>query len=217
MGDGSSQSHPLFTVIGHGRRADLPDGPPDGPPNGSDDPIMWIRLSEISPHGVTVASPVPLAQLGLGDETWWTDGPVRVHLMVTRETEHILVDGDVSAMVKIPCSRCLEECDYPVSGAVHLTLAPAGEDAAQEGARQLNAEELEQLYYREGGFETNDIVREQLLLSIPMRVLCRSDCRGLCPTCGKNLNEGPCGCPAPAASRLAEQLKRWRSGTPNNQ
>jgi len=172
---------------------------------------MWIRLSEISPHGVTVSSPVPLAQLGLADEAWWADGPVRVHLMVTREAEQILVDGDISATLRFHCSRCLQECPYPVSGAVHLSLAPEGGHGTLEGAHQLNAEDMEQLYYREGGFETNDIVREQLLLSIPMRVVCRPDCRGLCATCGKNLNEGPCGCPAPAASRLAEQLKRWRS------
>jgi len=172
---------------------------------------MWIRLSEISPHGVTVSSPVRLEQLGLAGEPWWTDGPVHVHLMVNREAEHILVDGDISASLKFHCSRCLQECVCDVNSAVHLSLAPAGESGLSESAHQLNAEDLEQLYYREGGFETNDVVREQLLLSIPMRVLCRSDCRGLCGSCGKNLNEGPCGCPPPAASPLAEQLKRWRA------
>jgi uncharacterized protein len=172
---------------------------------------MWIRLSEISPHGVTVSSPVSLAQLGLADEEWRTEGPVRMHLLVTREAEQIVVQGDVSATLRIPCSRCLQECTYPVNGTVLLSLAPEGGIGASEGAQQLTAEDLEQLSYREGGFETNEIVREQLLLSIPMRVVCRPDCRGLCATCGKNLNEGPCGCPEPAPSRLAEQLKRWQS------
>jgi uncharacterized protein len=181
-------------------------------PHSSNDPTMWIRLSEISPHGVTVSSPVPLTQLGLADEEWWTDGPVHVHLMVTREAEQILVDGDISATLLFHCSRCLQESAYPVSGAVHLFLAPAGGQAQPEGVYQLNAADMEQLYYQDGGVETNDIVREQLLLSIPMRVLCRPECLGLCATCGKNLNEGACGCPVPAASRLAEQLKRWRSG-----
>jgi len=173
---------------------------------------MWIRLSEIPPQGVTVSSPVPLAQLGLANESWWTDGPVRVQLLVTRESDLILVDGDISASLKFHCSRCLQECAYAVNGAVHLTLEPAEGGARSEGAHQLQADELEQLYYRDGGVETNDVVREQLLLSIPMRVVCRPDCGGLCPSCGRNLNEGACGCPAPAASRLAEQLKRWQSG-----
>ncbi|HTP42447.1 MAG TPA: DUF177 domain-containing protein [Nitrospiria bacterium] len=173
---------------------------------------MWIRLSEISPHGVAVSTPVSLEQLGLANEAWRTDGPVRMHLMVTREAELIVVGGDVSATLRIPCSRCLQECTYPVNGTVQLSLAPEGARGSVEGAHQLTEEDLEQLYYREGGFETNDIVREQLLLSIPMRVVCRPECRGLCATCGKNLNEGPCGCPEPAPSRLAEQLKRWQSG-----
>jgi len=172
---------------------------------------MWIRLSEIAPQGVTVSSPVSLAQLGLAEEAWWTDGPVRQYLVVTREAEHIVVEGDISATLRFHCSRCLQECSYPVHGAVHLSLAPEGGTGAAEGAHQLNPEDLDQLYYREGGLETNEIVREQLLLSIPMRVVCRPDCRGLCATCGKHLNDGPCGCPAPAASRLAEQLKRWQS------
>lgn len=176
--------------------------------------MMRIRLSDISPQGVTVASPVPLAQLGLAEEEWWTDEPVRVHLLVTRESELILIDGDISASLRFHCSRCLQECVYAVNGAVHLTLMPADAegDAQSERARQLQADELEQLYYQDGGVETNDVVREQLMLSIPMRVVCRQECLGLCASCGKNLNEGPCGCPAPAASKLAEQLKRWRSG-----
>ncbi len=175
---------------------------------------MWIRLSEILTHGVTVSSPVPLAQLGLANETWWTDGPVRVNLIVTRESEVILVDGDISAALRFPCSRCLKECTYAVNSAVHVSLVPADEDEKSDGAHQLQADELEQLYYREGGVETDDMVRDQLLLSIPMRVLCRPDCRGLCASCGKNLNEGSCGCPPPAASRLAEQLKQWQRGEP---
>lgn len=168
---------------------------------------MWIRLSEISPQGVVVSSEAVLAQLGLAQEQWWADGPVRVQLLVTRDEEVILVDGEVSAALRFHCSRCLETCAYPVHAAVHVMLAPA-DPSPPEGHHQLSAADLEQLYYRNGGVETNEVVREQLLLSIPMQVVCRPECRGLCASCGRNLNEGPCGCPAPPASPWVEQLKR---------
>jgi uncharacterized protein len=170
---------------------------------------MWIRLSDIPPQGVVVSTQTPLAQLGLGQEEWWAAGPVRVGLRVTREHELIMIDGDVGAPLRFHCSRCLRDCDAPLQLPVHLTLAPA-DAAVPEGHHQLQAADLEQWYYREGGVEINDVVREQLLLAIPMQVVCRPDCRGLCASCGRDLNEGPCGCPAPPDTPWVEQLKRWR-------
>ena len=171
---------------------------------------MWIRLSDIPPQGVAVSSPVVLGQLGLAQEDWSADGPIRVDMVVTRDRELIMVDGTVAATLRFRCSRCLENCSRPVQAATHLVLAPAGSEPT-EGRHQLNAADLEQLFYRDGGVETDDVVREQLLLSIPMQVVCRPECRGLCPACGRNLNEGACGCPAPPSTPWVEQLKRFRS------
>jgi uncharacterized protein len=171
---------------------------------------MWIRLSGIPPQGVAVSSPVPLGQLALAQEDWSADGPIRVDMVVTRDRELIMVDGTVAAVLRFRCSRCLETCSRPLQAAVHLALAPAGSEPP-ESRHQLNATDLEQLFYQDGGLETDDVVREQLLLSIPMQVVCRPECRGLCPACGRNLNEGPCGCPAPPSTPWVEQLKRFRS------
>jgi len=170
---------------------------------------MWIRLSEISPQGVVVSQSTPLTQLGLSQEEWSADAPIRVDLVVNRDQDVILVDGDVTGTLRFRCSRCLEPCAQPVRLSVHQALAPAV-DHPTEGHHQLNAADLEQWYYRDGGVETNDVVREQLLLAIPMRVVCRADCRGLCASCGRNLNEGACACPAPPSSSWVEQLKRVR-------
>ena len=170
---------------------------------------MWIRLSEISPHGIPVSSSTPPAQLGLGREEWWADGPVRAELVVTRDDDVILMDGEVTASLRFRCSRCVEECALPVRTAVHLVLVPAPDGRElPDGEHQLKAADLEQAYYRDGGLETNDVVLEHLLLSIPMRVVCRPGCRGLCVSCGRNLNDGPCDCPPPPDSPWVEQLKK---------
>ncbi len=170
---------------------------------------MWIRLSEIPPHGVVVSSQTPLKQLGLVQEEWWAAGPLRVQLLVTRDERLIMVDGDVGVALQFHCSRCLKECSYPMQVPVHIALVPEGEEAA-ESRSQLHAADLEQLYYRDDGVETNDVVREQLLLAVPMRVVCRPECRGLCASCGRDLNEGACGCQESPAAPWVEQLKRWR-------
>ena len=67
----------------------------------------------------------------------------------------------------------------------------------QEDEVELSDREVVVGYYDGERLDLGDVVREQLFLSLPLKRLCREDCRGLCPTCGKNLNTGACGCPPP--------------------
>ena len=169
---------------------------------------MWIRLSEISPAGLPVTVETPLEQLGLDHEEWTAAGPATVRLRVTRDDDLIMVDGEISARLQFECSRCLSSSLYPMTVPVHITLSPAG-SGKSEGVYQLQAGDLEQLLYHDDGIEMNDVVREQLLLALPMQVLCRPDCRGLCPSCGQNLNERACQCTTTVETPLAAQLKRF--------
>ena len=82
------------------------------------------------------------------------------------------------------------------------------------GERAITADETEIGYYEESGLLLEDVVREQVLLSLPSRTLCTADCKGLCPRCGQNLNQAKCTCDeAPADPRwnalagLADKLE----------
>jgi len=104
--------------------------------------------------------------------------------------------GHLHTAVAGECSRCLTAVKAPVAvevGALFTSDADAGDDP---DAYRLQSHDTE--------VDLRPVVREELALALPRFVLCRDDCRGLCPSCGKDLNAGPCGC-APAAD------PRWRA------
>ena len=99
------------------------------------------------------------------------------------------------------CARCVEPVPAPVTGNFDLIFRPHAADA-NPGERAITPDETEIGYYEESGLLLEDVVREQVLLSLPPRTLCKEDCKGLCPRCGQNLNLGSCTCnDAPADVR----------------
>lgn len=97
------------------------------------------------------------------------------------------------------CARCVEPVRTPLSGNFDLIFRPQSADA-ESGERAITLDETEIGYYEESGLSLEDVVREQVLLSLPSRTLCKEDCKGLCPRCGQNLNVETCNCnPTPDA------------------
>ena len=91
------------------------------------------------------------------------------------------------------CARCVEPVATPLSGDFDLIFRPQAADA-DPGERSITLDETEIGYYEESGLSLEDVVREQVLLSLPSRTLCKEDCKGLCPRCGQNLNLATCNC-----------------------
>ena len=111
------------------------------------------------------------------------EGPVTVSGEVRNRAGWVTFEGRIQAEGQVPCTRCLAparvERDIPLS----LTLS------------EERAEDRDDYVYVENGvLDLHDIVREELILSMDMTTLCRPDCKGLCPRCGRNLNTGGCGC-----------------------
>jgi uncharacterized protein len=114
---------------------------------------------------------------------------------------------------EILCARCVEPVSVPLSCDFDLIFRPEDADA-DAGERAITPDETEIGYYQESGLSLEDVVREQVLLSLPSRTLCQPDCKGLCPRCGQNLNQAKCSCDqAPADPRwnalagLADKLE----------
>jgi uncharacterized protein len=91
------------------------------------------------------------------------------------------------------CARCVEPVPEKMAGEFDLIFRPWSADA-ESGERAITVDETEIGYYEESGLSLEDVVREQVLLSLPSRTLCKDDCKGLCPRCGQNLNQGTCNC-----------------------
>ena len=105
----------------------------------------------------------------------------------------IRLKGLFAGRFQVPCARCVEPVKVPLSADFDLIFRPLHADA--EGVeRSITAPETEIGYYQEDSLALEDVLREQVLLSLPVRTLCKPDCKGLCPRCGVNRNTQNCSC-----------------------
>lgn len=111
------------------------------------------------------------------------EGPLNVQGEYSLEQDTMRVQGTVSAQVDVNCARCLREMQFAVEEAFsEVFVERAPDEDAYAYSREARRLSLDQL------------VRDLLLTVVPLQVLCREDCAGLCPNCGADLNQGPCGC-----------------------
>jgi len=121
----------------------------------------------------------------------------------------IRVNGELSTQLDMACARCLEPVVENVKRAFDLLYRPLGVDAGREEMSVTGAE-AEISYYQGEGLLLEDVIREQVLLAVPLKAICREDCKGLCPHCGTNLNSGTCSCAEPAEDPRWSALKEIR-------
>ena len=143
----------------------------------------------------------------LGDHDFELPGGFDYDVVLTNAGEGILLTGILKAHVVGTCDRCLEPAEFDVAGEVdEYYLFKAPDDAAEQVSEDEDGEEAGVDYALVSDDSTVDItdaLMGALLMDTPYVVLCKPDCKGLCPTCGANLNEGDCGC---AKKREEEEL-----------
>jgi uncharacterized protein len=123
--------------------------------------------------------------------------------------QDIRLKGELNTTLETACARCLEPVIQDVERKFELLYRPQGADAGREELSVTDAE-AEVGYYRGEGLLLEDVLREQVLLALPLRAICREDCKGLCPHCGKNLNIDPCSCSEPLDDPRWSALKEIR-------
>ncbi len=122
----------------------------------------------------------------------WPEG-AEATLGVDRTADLIAVRGRLRSSARLECVRCLRTFDLPL--AVDLTVV--ADRAGAHGRPGGEADADDQMMFHDGRqLDLREQARETLLLELPITPHCREDCRGLCPRCGADLNDGPCGCPA---------------------
>jgi uncharacterized protein len=142
-----------------------------------------------------------------------TSGRVEV-LHEHRGPKEIIPDirlrGKFATRLQVPCARCVEPVQVPLAADFDLIFRPIGADAGAP-ERSITAPETEIGYYQEDSLLLEDVLREQVLLSLPVRTLCKPDCKGLCPRCGVNRNNQACTCEEGPADPRWEALAGLRS------
>lgn len=122
----------------------------------------------------------------------------------------IRVRGEYSGRFETPCARCVEPVEHNQTASFDLLYRPIGVDA-QGAEHAISTSETEIGYYSGDGLVLEDVLREQVLLSLPEKTLCRADCQGLCPGCGQNLNTEHCSCATESVDPRWSALSDLRS------
>ncbi len=115
------------------------------------------------------------------------------HRGPAEQVEDIRIRAEYRGAFEVLCARCVEPVPVPLSGQFDLLFRPENADA-EAGERAITEDETEIGYYDRAGLLLEDVVREQVLLSLPGRALCTPECKGLCARCGQNLNTESCRC-----------------------
>ncbi len=129
--------------------------------------------------------------------------PLEVQATAEAVEGQIRISGELHTKLELVCARCLEPVTEEVSREFDLFYRPMKSMTDEEEAR-LKFDDTEIAFFEGDGLFLADVLAEQVLLALPMKVICRGDCRGLCPHCGANLNTDECRCESHATdSRLA--------------
>ena len=133
------------------------------------------------------------AQVQMADDAYRIVAPVRLGIDIHQDRNQLRLVGTVRTELELLCSRCLEPFRFPVDLAFDQRYLPQSEASADQET-EVEEDDLETSFYRDEEIDLNELLREQFYLALPMKPLCREDCRGLCPQCGTNLNTGTCDC-----------------------
>jgi uncharacterized protein len=143
-------------------------------------------------------------------DTYRVASPVELAFDIHKDKDKFRLVGRVRAELELTCSRCVEPYRFPVDAEFDQRYLPAS-DASTTADTEVEQDDLETSYYENDQIDLSELMREQFYLALPMKPLCREDCKGLCAQCGTNLNTGTCDCaPVWEDPRLAalKQLKQ---------
>ena len=135
----------------------------------------------------TVETELQSFDISLGSFPLTEEKPLTL-ILTNLGDDKLLIEGEFSVKAQIPCYRCLTEVEVPIDVSfekeVDMKLSAEG-----------RIDDLDETDFINGyNLDTVKLVYGELLVNWPMKILCKPDCKGICRKCGKNLNDGPCGC-----------------------
>ncbi len=169
---------------------------------------MLVERSRIPPEGLDLTILEEPSWEGV-EGLWDSLAPVEASFRLERKSDGILARGAFTTTAVVPCSRCSEPVSVPLSDRFEILYLGAGVGSRPEDV-ELTVEEMDVDFLQDDRLDLSWVVRESVLLNLPIQPLCQAECRGLCPRCGVNLNDTPCQCrvqePDPRLRRLQHLL-----------
>ena len=177
---------------------------------------MHIRLEQISEEGVVIEFEEPSANFAvLADMV--NEGqceflaPVGAGLRAQRFGDIVEIEGRIKTSVRLACGRCLQKFENQLESRFVLTYKKGMSDEEAEASKQeeieLKHEDINLIYYQGEDIDLQNEIQEHVVMAFPLKPLCKPDCKGLCPKCGSDLNEGDCGCVQTSSAGKFDALK----------
>jgi uncharacterized protein len=168
---------------------------------------MQVKIEEIQDKGLElneVISPDTLKEALAGSEGFKLKEASRFHAKLKKLSGRVLLTGDFQATVIAPCKRCVKEVELKLPIKFDMTLVPTqpqrddedgegDDDGKSPRAGSFRMDEADSEPFDGKTIQLDPIIREQVVLALPVSVLCKDDCQGLCTVCGQDLNEKECG------------------------
>lgn len=136
---------------------------------------MKIKINQISPEGMTLEEVSSAKDLDLEASSINFSEPVNIKAQVYRITNAVTINMELKSKIRTVCSRCLTEFNITIDRKLNFSYP---------------------IQKRQDYIDPDEDIRQEIILDYPLKPICKSGCKGLCPKCGKNLNQGPCGCQA---------------------
>src|SRR5208337_2181577 len=173
---------------------------------------MFLDVKDLAVRKVRIRKSYAPGSIDYGLSELKQAQPLEVNATAELLEGQIRVTGDLHTKIEMVCARCLEPVIEEVHRAFDLFYQPLLKGTPNDVER-LKDDDTEIGFFEGEGLFLADVLKEQVLLSLPMKVICQSDCRGLCPSCGANLNHEECRCEThssdPRLAPLARLKQDW--------
>ena len=169
---------------------------------------MFIDIHELKRDRLVFAEELLPGRIDLGKDVSQAE-PLQAEGSAELVASEIHLQGQLRTAVEVSCARCLEPVRQRVDKEFDLYYRPVQTIARNEEV-EIDDAELEIGFYHGNGLLLEEVLKEQVLLDLPMKLLCRPDCQGLCPQCGQARNVVNCGCPPRAGDDRWAPLARLK-------
>ncbi len=167
---------------------------------------MKIRVDKIPEEGQDVDAKFHPSDVNLDFHGYTLHEDISFAGRVTKSENDVYVKGTLRGAITSECSRCLTSFIMPVEMKMSVLYVPERDLAARE-EEAVEEPETDLSFYKEDAIDLLHEARELLIVNLPLKPVCRQDCKGLCPQCGADLSVAPCGCELHAISSPFEKLK----------
>jgi uncharacterized protein len=156
--------------------------------------VVFIEIEDLNQDPLHVHHVFPVGEILFSHMDAALNGPVTADFVLNHKGSDLQITGTLSTVMKLRCSRCAKETVRDLSAGFDLSYLPQPDWPAQDIEVEIKYEDMDVAFYDGIRFDVNLMVLEQIELSMPMKFVCKEDCKGLCFKCGTDLNEGACSC-----------------------